>query len=165
MSIATKPATAQAITRAARDKVMVAEFPCRISFNGDGTYRPSPDGEQASALPVYDRLDRLVDLVAWLPDRPTVWYFRHGDEISILGSRGLAVAKYFGDAIKLYATPHRWLLAGGDGAVILKWDVDHRELFDGVARVECDCPALETRFRGSLRRWEPLLTSEIRHAA
>ena len=137
----------------------------RILPYDDGTYRPDPDGDWAVILPVRDRNKELCDLVAWLLDEPGRWWLRHGDETPILGSRRLAVAAYFGDTIRLYSTPERWLLARGDGAVVLKWDVDCRNLFDGVGRVECDCPVLELRFRDSLRRWEPLLTSETRHAA
>ncbi len=139
----------------------------QIATFADGTYRRDPGGEWAVILPVHDRDKTLCDLVAWLLDDPGSWWLRHGDETPILGSRRLAVAAYFGDAIRLYSTPQHWLLARGDGAVVLKWDVDCRDLFDGVARVECDCPALETRFRDSLRRWEPLLTSvrDVRHAA
>ena len=139
----------------------------RIRTADDGTYRPDSTGEWAAILPVHDRHNELCDLVAWLLDEPGCWWLRHSDETPILGTRRLAVAAYFGDAIHLYSTPERWLLARGDGAVVLKWDVDCRDLFDGVARVVCDCPALEARFRDSLRRWEPLVTSArgVRHAA
>ena len=130
-----------------------------IKTSDDGTYFPDPTGEWAVILPVRDRNNELCDLVAWLLDDPGRWWLRHGDETPILGCRRLAVAAYFGDAIKLYSTPERWLVARGHGAVILKWDVDCRDLFDGVARVECDCPTLATKFRQTLRRWEPKITS------
>ena len=108
----------------------------------------------------------LSDLIAWFPEQPVRWWFLYGNE-PILGSRQLAVAAYFGEAIKLYSTPERWLLASGDGAVILRWGIDCRDLFDGIARVECDCQQLQRRFRKALRSWEPTVASvrEVRHAA
>ena len=137
----------------------------RIVPSADGTYQPDPSGEWAVILPVRDRDGELCDLATWFSDQPGRWWLRHGDETPILGSRRLAVAAYFGDAIRLYSTPERWLLASGDGTVVLKWGVDCRDLFEGVKRVDCDCPPLEARFRDSLRQWEPLLTSEVRYAA
>ena len=165
MTIATKPDISN--PSFARDKVMVASFPCRIIPAADGTYQPSPDGRAAVGVPVYDRLNRLVDLVVWLSDAPSPWWFRHGNEISLLGARRLAVAAYFGDEVKLFSTPYHWLQAGGDGVAILKWGVDHRDLFEGVSRVDCDCLDIETHFRHSLRRWEPRLTSPrgVRHVS
>lgn len=138
----------------------------RVVVAGDGTYRPDASGQYGAILPVYGSDGELGDLVAWFLEQPTHWWLRDGGE-PILGSRALAVAAFFGDPIRLYSTPEQWLLAGGSGVVILLWDVDCRELFDGVGHVECDCPQLEQRFRQALRRWEPSVTTmrEARHVA
>ena len=140
----------------------------RIVPSADGTYRPDPAGQWAAICPVRNSNLKLVDCVAWHVEMSGRWWLRHGDECPLLGARQLAVARYFGEVIQLHSTPEDWLLALGRGVAILKWDVDYRDLFDGVARVECDSPALQERLRDALRRWEPSVTikpSEVRRAA
>ena len=139
----------------------------RIITAGDGTYRPDTSGEWAAILAVHDQDGEVADLCAWFLDQPSRWWLYYGDEMPILGARALAVAAYFGDPIRLHSTPERWLLARGDGVVILRWDVDCRELFEGVSHVECDCPQLQRRFHQALRSWEPpvSIVGEARHAA
>lgn len=137
----------------------------RITTSADGTYKREPSGRPAIIWPVRDSERETVNLVAWHVETPTRWWMLYGDDCPLLGARQLAVARYFGDSIRLHPTPQEWLLANRDGVVILRWNIDYRDIFDGVASVGCDCPALGTRFRDSLRRWEPLLTSEARHGA
>ncbi len=116
----------------------------RIVVASDGTYRPDTAGQYAVIIAVHDQDREIADLCAWFPDRPGRWWLRYADEAPILGARALAMARYFGEAIKLYSTPERWLLVRGDGVVILRWSVDYRDLFDGVGRVECDSPPTRT---------------------
>ena len=160
----------------------------KISTDADGRYRPEPSGEWAAIVPVRDRYSNLCDLVAWLPDEPQRWWLRNGDETPILGTEALALAAWDGRSIDLHSTPEHWLLAKSGtcirppgvctvecdtcalprGACVLRWDLDLRELFEGVTRVNCDCPELERRLLRSLRGWEPRVTAgrqEVRHAA
>ena len=160
----------------------------RITTSTDGRYSLDPAREWAAIIPVRDRYGDLCDLVAWLPDEPQRWWLRLGEATPILGTEALAIAAADGQAINLHSTPERYLIAKGPGCIrspgvcvgecaicglprgacVLRWDVDIRELFEGVSRVNCDCPELERRLLQSLRGWEPRVTSyrpEVRHAA
>ncbi len=132
----------------------------RIATSTAGTYQPDPAGRWAAILAVDDRFGELVDLVSWLPENPSRWWLRVGDETPILGARALAFAADCGKRIRLWSTPERWLREGGAGRLhqdvcILHWDVDLWPLFDGVGTVECDCVSLQARFLNALRQWEP----------
>ncbi len=138
----------------------------RIVVSGDGTYRADTSGQYAAILAVHDQDGEVADIVAWFPDAPGRWWLRYG-EVVVLGARALEVARYFNDPTTLHGTPQSWALARGDGACVLRWDVDLRELFDGIARVDC-APNLADRLRRSLRQWEPVMPTparRIRHAA
>jgi hypothetical protein len=130
----------------------------RIIPSCDGTYRSDPEGEWAAVTRVHDRHGELVDLVAWYLNEPGNWWLRRGDETPILGSRNLAMAAYYGDAITLHQNPQDWLLAARRGACVIKWSWPLAELFDGVGMVDCDSPELQHRFLAVLRRWEPCVT-------
>ena len=132
----------------------------RIVVSGDGTYQPDASGQWAAILAVHDQDGEVADLVAWLVDRPGRWWLRYG-EVVVLGARTLAVARYHGDPITLHDTPQSWALARGVGACVLRWDVDLRELLDGIARVDC-APNLADRLRRSLRQWEPVMPAPAR---
>ena len=135
----------------------------RITTNTNGTYEPSDDGEYAAVLGVHDRDGELVDLCVWFPDRSGHWWLRFGDECFFLGARALEVAAYFNDPIALHGAPQDWALAGGEGACVLRWDVDLRSWFEGVKRVDSH-PAVAARLRQNFRTWEPA-TRRRRHAA
>ena len=170
----------------------------RVVFLDDGTWRADPSGAPAMLIPVHDRFGGWVDILAYHLDAPCEWRLRFGDECPILGAADLAQAAWYQEPVSLYSTPERWLRArchtrggdrlhhqggdhrhhhhhhqGGDAhhaICILHWGVAVGPLFEGVSRVECDCPELRTRFRKSLRAWEPKTTSpsttrEARHAA
>ena len=108
----------------------------RIITSSEGTYKPAPDGDYAAILPVCDIDGEIVDLCAWFVDAPGRWWLRHGDECFVLGARALGRAAYFGDPIELHATPQAWMLAGGLGTCILRWDIDLRDWFEGKGRRE-----------------------------
>ena len=135
----------------------------RIVPSDDGTYEPDPAGEYAAILGVHDRDGELVNLCAWFPDKPGHWWLRYRDECFFLGARALEIAAYFGDPIELHGTPQDWALAGGQGACVLRWDVDLRPWFEGVRRVDSH-PAVAARLRQNFRTWEPI-TGRRRHAA
>ena len=136
----------------------------RIQPLASGNYRPSDDGDWAVILGVHDRFDELVDCVAWLPDDPSRWWLRHGDETPLLGARALAFAADCHEPVTLLPTPEAWLLAHrerseGPLVCIMDWGVDLAPLFDGVLRVECDSPDLQKQLLRSLRAWEPRITA------
>ena len=135
----------------------------RIVTSAGGTYRPVPNGNYAAILPVHDLEGDLVDLVAWFPDSPRRWWLRHRDDCFILGARALEVAAYFNDPIELQGTPQMWARSGGQGACVLRWDVDLSPWFEGVKRVDCH-PVVAEHLRQNFRAWEPATAGE-RHAA
>ncbi len=127
----------------------------RIVTSADGTYKCDPNGRPALIWPVRNTERELVDTVAWHIETPGHWWMHYGDDCPLLGARQLAIARYFGDAIELHPTPHDWLLAHGNGVVILRWDVDYRDVFEGVGTVQCCSVNFEHRFRRALRALEP----------
>ena len=138
----------------------------KIVTRQDGSYLPDDKGELAALLPVHDRDGHLVDISAWFEPDGSAWWLRHRDQAVILGAQALAVAAFHGDSIGLSSTPRAWLLGGRRGACVLRWDVDVRLLFEGIARVDCDSAMLRDRLAGAFRRGEPLLTTRsVRHAA
>ena len=124
-------------------------------------------GFDQEGVPVEGEVYDIVDLLAWLPDKPETWWLRRGNETPILGARNLAIAAYFGDKITLHPNPQDWLLAGGHGVCVLKWSWPLDNLFEGVGAVECDSPQLQERFVKALRRWEPpvFARQEVLHVA
>lgn len=97
-------------------------------------FRLDPKGVQAKIAPIRDRYDTLHDIVAWLPDDPTHWWVKEGSPI--LGARELAGAAFAGGAIPIYPTPTHWVDAGGQGFVVLDWEINLRLILDGIRRVE-----------------------------
>ncbi len=147
----------------------------RVVTKPDGTYTPDPAGEWAAVLGVmgfthepvgfyengslvWDDVHNIVDLVAWYPEDPGRWWLRRGTETLVIGVRELRIAAYFNDPIMLHETPEAWAIAVGRGVCVLNWDMDLRDLFDGVSAVRCKTLALRARFQAALRRREPKLT-------
>ena len=124
-------------------------------------------GFDQEGAPVEGEVYDIVDLLAWLPDKPETWWLRRGDETPILGAHSLAMAVYYGDTITLQATPEAWLLAGRKGACIIKWSWPLGDLFDGVGDVECSSAPLQRKLISALRNWEPRVVARkgLHHAA
>ena len=138
----------------------------RIITSADGRYRRDPSGRPAIIWPVRDSERELVDLVAWHVEAPGHWWLFYADDCPLLGARQLAVARYFGDSIELHPTPQDWLLASRQGVVILRWDVNYRDIFEGVGTVQCCSVDFESRFRQALRAREPAtIVRKMRHVA
>ncbi len=148
----------------------------RISPAANGTYQINPAGQWADVVGVRDRFGEWVDICAWLTHEPQRWWLRLGGEATpILGAVALAIAAAEHEPIALHATPQQWALAKigpcirppgacriecatcslKRGACILRWDVDLRELFEGVRQIVCDGDELERWLLRSLRSWEP----------
>ena len=101
----------------------------RITTTGR-LYRPADAGDVAIIQPVWagpapsiyqgveDPL--LADLIAWRPQEPTRWWYRHGDCQAILGADNLALAHSENWPICFAMTPLDWLRANCHGAVLLE---------------------------------------------
>ena len=136
----------------------------RIATSADGTFELTPGvGEWAMVLLVHNLDGDLDNFVAWHVDGPGRWSLYDAGATFILGAHDLGVAAYFGDPIEIHATPQAWALAGGRGVCVLRWDVDLRDWFEGVKRVDSH-PAVAARLRQNFRTWEPA-TRRRRHAA
>lgn len=78
-------------------------------------YEPHPDGDVAIIMPVID-IDELVDLLAFDPRTPGVWFQRIGGE-RLLGSDAL-LGQLLGNPLRVYRTPLSWLGRQREGVVI-----------------------------------------------
>ena len=154
------------VTTSLGDGVSMRIPAARIRADKDGTFRRDPEGEPAIIWPVLDSDREIVNLVAWHVETPTRWWLFYADDCPLLGARQLAVARYFGDPVQLHPTPQHWVLANRQGVVILRWDIDYHDVFDGVGSVQCCSVDFEHRFRQALRAREPAtIVREMRHAA
>lgn len=79
-------------------------------------FEPSDNGRDAIIVPIFDD-DELVDLVAFDPRQPEVWWCRIGTE-PLLGINWLANVDPT-TPVRIFAHPLDWLRAGGAGVVIL----------------------------------------------
>ena len=136
----------------------------RIETHDSGLFEFSAEGELAAVARVHDSDHDLADFVAWFLDRPGHWWLRHGD-VAVLGGHELAVAAWGGGVIRLHATPEAWFLGGRHGVCVLLWDAPLDDLFAEVRAVTCDSEALADQLTTALRSWEPIIATEVRHAA
>ena len=99
----------------------------------------------------------LIDLVAWDPRRPDIWWLRRG-HARWLGGAAVERANFEaeqGDAapIRLHATPMAWLRAECAGACLLRAGREPlRALLWGVRQVVCDDVAHAAVVHKELRR-------------
>ena len=108
-----------------------------IVTNGD-TFQIAPPGLGMSALilPVFAgpipspwRLvmePALIDLLAFRTDQPETFWLRR-DNATILGD-GALDGLYLDEPLRVYRSPLSWLLAAGDGCVVLDWQAALIEL-------------------------------------
>ena len=96
---------------------------------GGRLWAPEPTGKPAFILPVPNgaapsiycgvEIPMLIDLIAWRPDDPTIWWHRLGDVEGVLGADHLDLAHTAGRPISLHGTPLDWLRADCRGACLL----------------------------------------------
>ncbi|MCZ6588390.1 MAG: hypothetical protein O7B24_10660 [Alphaproteobacteria bacterium] len=101
----------------------------RVSIAGR-LYVPSHAGDVAIIQPVwagpapsiYQAVEhtQLADLIAWLPEEPTRWFYRLGAPGAVLGANNLELAHSEGWPITFELSPLAWLLADCRGAVLLE---------------------------------------------
>jgi hypothetical protein len=107
-------------------------------FKGNSYYEPMIDGEKAIIIAEahsherWKRLEKIgmaevVDLVAIPFKSRDSWFLRSG-KACLLGAENLQIAT-LQNPIIIYATPLRWLQAGGNGLCILNWEALDRSLF------------------------------------
>ncbi len=128
-----------------------------IEARSDGTFRPTESGQWAVTLAVEDREGRLVDFVAYFLDNVGTWWLRRC-EIPILGAETLSRAEFYQQPLRLFETPHAWLLARGRGVVVLDWDCDLHEIFKLVPRIHCQSARLKRRLESSVIKHQPRIT-------
>ncbi len=97
--------------------------------SGGRLWAPEPTGTPVFILPawngtapsIYQAVERplLVDLVAWRPDDPTRWWYRHGDVDVDLGADNLDVAHMTGLPISFATAPLEWLQGNCCGSCLL----------------------------------------------
>jgi hypothetical protein len=128
---------------------------CRIIGACDGTFRIADHGEagatDAELLLVRDGDDlEIVDAIAWPRDRRSPWWTMHG-LVALLGDQELRAAWWDQRPVRLLETPRDWLHAHGDGACIVDWEADLREMFGDATAVTCATAALAARVRQTLQ--------------
>ena len=102
----------------------------RVSDIGGRCYTPSNAGDVMVIQPIwagpapsiYFAVEHPVifDLIAWHPDRPTLWHYRIGDPGAVLGADNLDLAHTEELPISFATTPLDWLRGDCRGAVLLE---------------------------------------------
>lgn len=92
-----------------------------------------PGGIPSLLLAVRDAFGDVVDIIAWPITRPDKWARLTGKAV-LLGEDALTRA-VFDEPVKVWRTPLSWLVAGGDGLVVLDQDKAWRRLNGGPALV------------------------------
>ena len=98
---------------------------------GGRLWASTPTGTPAFVLPVWDgpapsiycgvENPLLIDTIAWRPDDPARWWYRHDDFDAALGDDHLDLAHTAGRPVSLHQTPLKWLQADCRGACLLNY--------------------------------------------
>lgn len=140
----------------------------RIEAFANGTFRPNESGEWAITVGVNDRDPQLVDIVAFFLKDINCWWLRRRDQTPVLGADRIDYAIFYRQPLTLYQTPYDWLLERGNGAVVLDWGCDLRDIFEGIPKIQCRSISLGKKLRESYAKFQPVITTptkEKRHAA
>ena len=125
------------------------------TFNTDGTYQPTEDGEKALIIAEAQSHERwkhsgkvgiaeVIDLIAVPFNARERWFLRRG-MACLLGAENLEDASD-NNPITVYATPLRWLQAGGDGLCIVNWESFDRWYFAQTFPLQFETTELAQRF-------------------
>lgn len=96
-----------------------------------GQFRPDADGIDVMMLAIWDYPPfrdpdaAIIDLVAWRPDCPSVWWLRTGSAIA-LGEWLIGPGSLADGPVAVHRTPMDWLRAAGDGVCLLTGDQGER---------------------------------------
>lgn len=75
-----------------------------------GYYVPDPAGVLAVIVPVFGTDDELIDLCAYRPEAPGIWWLRTGLG-TVLGEDVLERCQCYADPVATVATPREWTRA------------------------------------------------------
>lgn len=129
----------------------------------DGTWTPAPPGTGRRLLAMAVEVDgEIIDIVAWQPRRPDIWWLRLG-VATILGADAIDASHWRGEPVVLHETPEDWVRARGEGAVILDWSIDLYPILSLAPSVKCSTNLLAARLRKALDRPRLRITVEGGH--
>ena len=113
----------------------------------------APGRVKARLMPVRDRWDRALDIVAWQASAPGDWWLLR-QAFDILGERYLASRCGWGlaapEPVHLVGTPERWLAERGQAVCVLNWKINPKIAFAGAAEIVCATTALRLKLVGRL---------------
>src|SRR5262249_26257416 len=98
-------------------------------------------------IPARYRGRRLVDTIAWEPERPGRW-LSHRDLVTHVGQDELDRSFWDETPARMVATPAAFVACHGQAFCILDWSADLNAIIGRAAAVECDSEEL----RGFLSR-------------
>lgn len=130
----------------------------RIKVLDERTFRPKKRGQWAVTVGVNNRDSQLVDICAFFLHDPTQWWLRQGSQTPVLGADRIDYAAFHQQTLPLYQTPYDWLLGRGNGAVVLDWGCDPRDIFEGVPDIQCQSAVLDNRLKQSFTDFQPTIT-------
>lgn len=139
----------------------------RIEVFDNGTFRPNESGEWAVTVGVNNRDSQLIDICAFFLHDIAHWWLRRRSQTPVLGADRIDYAAFHKQTLPLYQTPYDWLLGRGDGAVVLDWGCDLRDIFEGIPKIQCQNTSLSKKLRQSYTKFQPTIIgpSERKHHA
>lgn len=149
--------------RARRPSLIMA----RIKVLDERTFRPKKRGQWAVTVGVNNRDSQLVDICAFFLHDPAQWWLQRRSQTPVLGADRIDYAAFHQQILPLYQTPYDWLLERGNGAVVVDWGCDPRDIFEGVPEIQCQSLSLAKKLRQSYAKFQPRIiapTKEKRHA-
>ena len=117
---------------------------------------------------VNNRDSQLIDICAFFPHDIAHWWLRRSAQTPVLGADQIDYASFYRQPLALYQTPYDWLLGRGNGAVVLDWGCDLRDIFEGIPKIQCQSITLGKKLRQSYTKFQPTITGPVkrkRHAA
>ena len=87
---------------------------------GPTSFEFDASGREAVVVEAHDEAGDVLDLVAWMPERPDRWRAMFGTAPALgMGAATSTMTYIDGLPLQIYRTPLEWLQAAGDGAVLL----------------------------------------------
>ena len=120
------------------------EFRAASPVLTDNSYfQYADDGPWAHMIPVATAGGDVIDVVAYFPEQPRLWWLHKGTA-TILGEEDLSRASYYDQPILLVETPLDWLRKQST-ACIVDWTCDPRFVLRLVHEVRCSTSRLKNR--------------------
>ena len=115
-----------------------------VETHSSGLFEPTFAGPPAIWVPCYTRTEDLADLVCFYPQRPKRWWLRLG-VADVLGESNFGRLFHL-DPTLIHATPLDWLKAGGDGFVVIDWQLDPVDAFLDAGHLQAG-PTIRKKLR------------------